>query len=401
MINKKIFSNYFLLFIIVSSSIYFLWSIKLLNDFPWRYVFTDWIINYKGGYIRRGLLGEISINLSSLFNLNIKYIFFLLHFSIYLFFHILFYKYFKNFTKNYIFYFLCFSPLVFLYPLATFEAFARKEIFYITFFLLSCFIALNLNNRKVIFLSTNFLVLLSYLIHESSIFFVNFFYLVFFIYLKQNNYKINYFEIFIIIAVYFTLFFLLFIPVTNEKVTYMVSYINENFFEITEFSGAISWLKRSASSSFLFLEVNTIHLKDYLRYLILLHFVIIFLFILQKNNFFKINKYISLFTILTFLSPLCLFVLINDWGRLVYIYYNFSLIFTFYFFYNNQKIFLKIDEYKFLQNINYKLKIFLTFCYISLWAPKIFFYDKLDFFPLYDLVVNLAKYTIKYSEIIF
>ena len=49
-------------------SIYFLWSIKLLNDFPWRYVFTDWIINYEGGYIRRGLLGEISINLSKAFN---------------------------------------------------------------------------------------------------------------------------------------------------------------------------------------------------------------------------------------------------------------------------------------------------------------------------------------------
>ncbi len=401
MINKKIFSNYFLILIIISLSIYLLWSVKLLNDFPWRYVFTDWIINYEGGYIRRGLLGEISINLSNAFNLNIKYIFFLLHFSIYFLFHILFYKYFKNFIKNYIFYFLCFSPLVFLYPLATFEAFSRKEIFFITFFLLSCFITLNSNNRKIIFLSTNFLVFLSYLIHESSIFFINFFYLVFFIYLKQNDYKISYVEILIIIAIYFALFFLLFIPVTDEKITLMVTYINQNFFEITEFSGAISWLKRSASSSFLFLKVNTIYLKDFLRYLILLHFLIIFFFLLQKNNYFKLNKFISLFTILTFLSPSCLFILINDWGRLVYIYYNFCLIFTFYFFYNNPKIFLNIDKFKFLQNISYKIKIFLTICYISLWTPKIFFYDNLDFFPLYDLLINLAKYSIKYSKIIF
>ena len=132
--KKKFFSNHFLIIILVSSFIYFLWSIKLLNDFPWRYVFTDWIINYEGGFIRRGLLGEISIGLSKFFNLNIKYIFFIIHLFAYLLFHLLFYKFFSKFKKNYVFYLLCFSPLVFLYPIATFEAFARKEIFYITFF---------------------------------------------------------------------------------------------------------------------------------------------------------------------------------------------------------------------------------------------------------------------------
>ena len=120
--------------------------------------------------------------------------------------------------------------------------FQERDILY-NFFLLSCFITLNLNNRKIIFLSTNFLVCLSYLIHESSIFFINFFYLVFFVYLKKNNYKIKNFEILIIVTIYLALFFLLLIPVTDEKVSLMVVYINENFFEITEFSGAISWLK--------------------------------------------------------------------------------------------------------------------------------------------------------------
>ena len=151
MIEKKFLSNYFLIIILISSSIYFLWSIKLLNDFPWRYVFTDWIINYEGGYIRRGLLGEISINLSNFLALNIKYVFFIIHLSIYLLFHLLFYNFFSNFKKNYIFYLLCFSPLVFLYPIATFEAFARKEIFYITFFLLNCYLAIKISNRNIIF----------------------------------------------------------------------------------------------------------------------------------------------------------------------------------------------------------------------------------------------------------
>ena len=97
MIKKKILSNYFLIFILISSAIYSLWSVKLLNDFPWRYVFTDWIINYEGGYIRRGLLGEISINISNFLALNIKYVFFLIHLSIYLLFHLLFYNFFFKF----------------------------------------------------------------------------------------------------------------------------------------------------------------------------------------------------------------------------------------------------------------------------------------------------------------
>ena len=94
MVKKKFSSNYFLIIILISSAIYSLWSIKLLNDFPWRYVFTDWIINYEGGFIRRGLLGEISIGLSKFFDLNIKYIFFIIHLFAYLLFHLLFYKFF-------------------------------------------------------------------------------------------------------------------------------------------------------------------------------------------------------------------------------------------------------------------------------------------------------------------
>ena len=126
----KIISPKFFIFLIsFSIVIYFFWLLKLLNDFPWRYVFTDWIINYKGGYIRRGLIGEVSTNLSIFFNTNIKYIFFIIHFFIYFLFHYFFYKFFSVFKKNYLFYVLCFSPLVFLYPLSTFEALARKEIF--------------------------------------------------------------------------------------------------------------------------------------------------------------------------------------------------------------------------------------------------------------------------------
>ena len=399
--KKKILSNYFLITIIFSLSIYFLWSIKLINDFPWRYVFTDWIINYEGGYIRRGLLGEISINLSNFLNINIKYIFFLIHLFIYFLFHLLFYQFFSNFKKNYIFYLFCFSPLVFLYPIATFEAFARKEIFYITFFLLNCYLAIRINNRNFIFLSTNIFVLLSYFIHESSLFFLLFFYLSYFVFLKKNNYKTKQIEIFIMIIIYTILLYLLSIPVTEEKISNMVFLINQNFFEITEFSGAISWLQRSASSAFLFLEYNHINIKEFFQNLLFLHYLIIFLYLLYFNNFFKLGKYFFILTIISFISPIMLFLVGNDWGRFVYILYNFCLIFTFYCLYEDKKVFIKIDKIPIINNLNYRFKLLITISYISLWTPKIFYYDKVEFFPLFRVISDLIKYSIKYSTLVF
>ena len=408
MIQKKILSNYFLIIILISSAIYSLWSVKLLNDFPWRYVFTDWIINYEGGYIRRGLLGEISIKLSNFLDLNIKYVFFLIHTSIYLLFHLIFYKFFINFKKNYVFYLLCFSPLVFLYPLATFEAFARKEIFYITFFLLNCYLAIRINNRNIIFFSTNLLAILSYLIHESSLFFLIFFYFSYFIFLKKNNYKIRWSELGFILIVYSILFYLLFIPVTDEKLSEMVYLVNQNFFELTRFSGAISWLQKDPSSAFMFLENNhnqnyfsKISTKYIFQNILYLHFLIIFFYLLYINNFFKSGKYFFILTILSFFGPLVYFIVWLDWGRLVYIIYNFCLILTFYCLYDDKEVFVKIDKLPIINSLNYKFKLFFAVSYISLWTPKLFIYDDVEFFPLTNLISDLVKYSMKYGALLF
>ncbi len=398
---EKIFKNNFLILVAISSLVYFLWSIKLLNDFPWRYVFTDWIINYEGGYIRRGLLGELSIKFSNLFNINIKIIFFFIHLSIYLLFHLYFFKFFCNFKRNYFFYLLCFSPLVFLYPIATFEAFARKEIFYITFYLLNCYCLINLNNRNILFFLTNLFVLLSYFIHESSLFFISFFYLSYFIFLKKKKLKINVSEILIIICIYFGLAYLLTIPVTEQKISRMIFYINQNFFKITAESGAISWLQGGLSDTTLFIKNHTLKIEYIIINVLLLHFLIFFFYLLYKTKTFRDNKIYYVLTFFIFLSPLILFLVAADWGRFEYILYNFCLIFTFYNLYDDKTIFIKIDKFSFLKKISIKLKIFFTILYISFWSPKIFFFETIDFFPLFDVIIKLYRYSIKYSSILF
>ena len=397
---KIISPKFFIILISFSIVIYFFWLLKLLNDFPWRYVFTDWIINYKGGYIRRGLIGEVSTNLSIFFNTNIKYIFFIIHFFIYFLFHYFFYKFFSVFKKNYLFYGLCFSPLVFLYPLSTFEALARKEIFFITLFLINCYFLTRVQSRNIAFLLTNICFIFSYFIHESSFIFLIFFYLTFYVFLKQNNLKIKLHELFIALMVIIFLGYLLFMPVTELKLLKMISYISENFFLTSKNSGAISALHLNVSGISSFLRDHYISLKYIFRYLLISHFLIFFVYIFYLKPSPQLGRFFWLLCLGCFLSPLFLFLIAYDWGRFIYIIYNFSLIFTFFYFYHDKQIFIKIDQGSILQKISSKFKLFFTLCYVSLWSPKLFYFEDIELFPLFDVLFDVLKYSFKYASII-
>tara|TARA_B110000238_G_C16051420_1_gene406279 strand:- start:348 stop:1016 length:669 start_codon:yes stop_codon:yes gene_type:complete len=221
------------------------------------------------------------------------------------------------------------------------------------------------------------------------------------IFLKKNNYKIRFNEIGFIIIVYLILFYLLFIPVTDEKLSEMIYLVNQDFFELTRFSGAITWLQKDPSSAFMFLENNQISIKDIFQNILYLHFLIIFFYLLYINNFFESGKYFLILTILSFFGPLIYFLVWLDWGRLVYIIYNFCLILTFYCLHDDKEIFVKIDKFPIINSLNYKFKLFFTVSYISLWTPKIFFYDNVEFFPLTNLISDLVNYSIKYGTQLF
>ena len=48
----------------------------------WQYI--DWIINYQGGFVRRGLVGEFLFQVHNLFNLNLDLLIFIFVSLIYL-----------------------------------------------------------------------------------------------------------------------------------------------------------------------------------------------------------------------------------------------------------------------------------------------------------------------------
>ena len=71
LLRKENVIFFYFTYLIICTYIYLLLQV---NEFPQKYVFTDWLINYEGGYIRRGLLGQICFNISNIFNVDFKHL---------------------------------------------------------------------------------------------------------------------------------------------------------------------------------------------------------------------------------------------------------------------------------------------------------------------------------------
>ena len=125
------------------------------------------LLNYDGGFIRRGLLGEFITAISLFFDLSLKNVFFLLHIINYSIFFLLNYLFFKRFKKNYIFYFFVFSPIYLTFTLGDVsspyaEFLIQRESYLITFFLFFCYLIVQSNKR----MATYFIGLISTLIFQ-------------------------------------------------------------------------------------------------------------------------------------------------------------------------------------------------------------------------------------------
>ena len=143
---------------------------------------SEYLINYQGGFTRRGLPGELIFVLSKFLELKFRFVAFLfqsLAYSIFLFF---IYITFKDFKKNLIISFAIFTPLFLLFPIAEIESLGRKETYLYLFFLL----LINIKNSNQSNLFVFFILPLVCLIYEEIILFAPFIYVVLII---QNKIK--------------------------------------------------------------------------------------------------------------------------------------------------------------------------------------------------------------------
>ena len=122
------------LFIILFFSIFFLfYKSQTGNDST----IAEWLINYEGGFTKRGIVGQISITISRIFDLDLRFtilIFQILSCSV---FYYCIFKFFKSHQYDRFSLLALFSPIFILYPVAEIEVLARKEMLvFILYFLL-------------------------------------------------------------------------------------------------------------------------------------------------------------------------------------------------------------------------------------------------------------------------
>ncbi len=391
MINKfdKYF-KYYLISLFFFSIIYLTSKHNVGNDST----ISEWLLNYSGGFTKRGLIGQISIILANLLNSNLRDV--ILFFQIFLVgvYFILLFLFFRNIRINKIIILAIFTPIFILYPVAEIEVLARKELFIFCIFITYLF----LNNKSIKIIYKLIILPIGMLIWEPFIFLIPFFLALDII---KNNFEkidINFFQCLIqyfpaiILAFYIALN-----PITLENHELMASYLKINFNE-----SCYSACELLASKSTIYAQFEA-NFRDYSFSIFLRYFLIVLIgfgpliflaknSVLQNQNLFFFKHFQNLLIPMSIiLSPtIFLFAMGSDWGRWVNIGYVFSIIFYFYLM-KNEKIFIKNNLNKIKIFNNKKIFIFIIIIYCFGWNQKTSLKGDIATNPLWKIPYNSSK----------
>ena len=329
LINLVPITSLFLIFIL------YIFSVLEFKISLGEYVLIENLINYQGGFVRRGLLGNIIFKLNYYTGVNhIKLIIFI-YSGAYLIFMILFYKISNNIWKinPYLFLFISISPSTLFFPLFDFDALFRKEIFFFIFFFYHVCIAQQTIQKKksVKFYKKQFLLIIfpgliiSLLIHEFQFFLIFFHIFINLLILRYKDDKKLYLSYFIFFLIF--LFFLFPESLgTINKINYSLEKflpgISEKYTPVTILSGNINL--QLGQTLELFKNSNFSQLFQLLFIFIfsILIYLLVFLILIKKNAL--IDNYqknlIFLFNIISFFVLTLFIILSFDYGRLFYIF---------------------------------------------------------------------------------
>jgi hypothetical protein len=360
------------------------------------------LVNYDGGFIRRGLLGEIITSLSLNFSFPIKNIFTLLHLINYILFFFFNYYLFKKFKKNFLFYFFIFSPIYLFYPLVAIttkyaEHIIQREAYILTIFLSLVILGLNFKNRNLVLVLSLITIIFSTFLYELTILCYPFFFTIYYIFLKKNNFLINYFEILIALFLcsLLIIFHLLFYGENN--LTLMINNLNSNFgFNYKSSDLLYSWLNKDISKQIIFF-IDGFKLNYILKYLFYSHPII--LLIIINHNFIKDKIYLFLFNI-SIISFSVVFAIATDWARFVHILYSLCLItFAFYFYSEKKDIFANKGNSVLMKlRINHKIANLMVFIYCIIWNLKHTYWQNHLSYAFFKIIKQNVLY---FNELIF
>src|SRR5210317_1618389 len=359
---------YYLIFLFICGCAYLAQKHNVGNDST----ISEWLINYEGGFTKRGIVGQINIYLANLFNIELRKS--ILFFQIALFgvYFILLFRFIGSLRINKILLLSIFTPIFIIYPLAEVEVLARKEIFLFCIFI----IYLNLNSffSQNIFNKLNKKVLLSLLSYSPATF----------------------------IALYIA-----FNPLNATEHQMMSEYLKNNFNEICYMSCALLQTKSSIYDQF---QGNFSHysIEVFVRYFLIILIGFGPLLLLLKHShilnkqliFFKFFNNLLIPFLLFYIPVIFFFAMGSDWGRWVNISYVFGILLYLFLYKEN---FIKIDDRIFNHKIVSPLKnkkifivFFIIFCFG--WNQKTAMTGDIATNPLWKVPYNASKIIFGFSS---
>jgi len=379
--------------------ILFCFSVFFLNE---KYIvgndstISEWLINYEGGFTKRGLIGQIAIYLAYFFKINLRESILIMQILLLLSYFILLYKFFENLKIDRLMMLSIFTPIFILYPVAEIEVLARKEVFIFCIFLLT----IKIKNNNYININKILTLPIAILIWEPIVFFFPFFIAWDLINLKLLKFKEIFLKLFptylpsLLIG-----FYIMLNPINLDNHNTMSEFLKNEFGEICYMSCALLKSKQTLYNH-LEAQFGRYSFEVLLRYFLVILIGFGPLFLLLKNSylkqkeifFFKSFKNL-LFPYLILLSPIILLAaLAYDWYRWVNVGYFFSVIFYYHLFKNNLIEINNLKLNKFLNILeNKKIFIIIFVIYCFGWNPKTVMTGDVASFPGYRIPYKTFK----------
>ena len=402
LIKKKI--TFFVFFNIFFAIFYLFWKHNVLNDTS----ISEWLINYEGGFTRRGFGGLILFPISNYFSIPLRESIFYIQSFLHISYLILFLIYMRNFVLNIFQIFALFSPLFLLYPIAEIESLGRKETLLMLFFVLSLILSEKKFSPKILNCNVFVFFPILCLVWEQVILFSPFLAVVLIIKNNLENFKRSFF---LLLVVFFpTIMTTLYIfanPLSLEGHKIMCDFLQSEYGERCYMS-AVLLIQNTIYFDTLHIHNDAKFFPDYFRYLLIFFIGFLFLHMLLLNNEFLNKKNfitknfrpINLF-ILLYIPVILLFIFGLDWGRWIHILYSLSILLYFYLL-KNELISNKFEIKNTIWEKIFQKKIIIVFVFYIFaffWNPKTVITGDVATNTLYKIVYNSSKKIFKFDGI--
>ena len=388
--NFNLFKIY-IIFLFLLSSFY----LSAVYFSPVNNAMSEWVINYGGGFVRRGLVGEIIFQLSIFFKIKLREGFLIFQILLYFFYYLIVYWLLSNFKKNFIVYLAIFSPVFYSFGLYELEALGRKEILMYIFFSYNFYLFYKYKNINLNYIFT-FLSLIILILNHESVIFYYLFYLFFFIVIdKKKDFRFYILNLLLLFIIIFVSYLIYVNPHSSADSLEMCK-------RLLNASDERCGLGASFTTANISRHINEVNWRfiDVINYIFIFIFGFIGIFLLIYKSKLTKKFYIlnfNLFSILIFCSlpGLLLFLIAVDTGRWTSMLYHMVAISFFGMFklgYIKMDIDIKYKYIDFNEVRNKFLFYFLIFILCFGWSPKAVYHESFGTFPAYRMIIKAPKF---------